>query len=315
MKLTPILMAALAGSCVFAAHAAEPLRPLDPAALRVLGVSTTPAGPTSRPTTPAPAPALATPREPQGLVPLRLEGIEPMRSPAPERPTAGNSAIPSMPPPTAGSPRVTEPTKLVPMSAGVLPITRPELPTPSSTDRAPVEATPSATPLPPPSARSLVQAAPEPEQSAAPLPQLAKAEPRPAPRPVTNTALELKPAAEPEIQLIVPVDTVSTPAAAQAKPAPEPDAKPAAPSVPAQRWVASNGTTLKGTLQDWARRADWVVMWDDPRPDYEVIGTVATTGSFIDAVKNIFQIYNRSGAAYDVTLFAEQKLVLIRNSK
>lgn len=97
-----------------------------------------------------------------------------------------------------------------------------------------------------------------------------------------------------------------------------PDPLPAIDTGPARReqvWNASNGSTLQATVADWARRAGWAMTWEDDRPDLEVIGTVSTRGSFIDAVGYLFDVYHRSGATYDVTLFAEQKLVLIRNTK
>lgn len=106
-------------------------------------------------------------------------------------------------------------------------------------------------------------------------------------------------------------DEVVTPVAeklVEAIPLPAPEVVPAAPE-----WVAAHGATLRSTIEDWSRKAGWVVTWNDERPDLRVIGTVRTEGSFTDAVKYLFDVYHRSGATYDVTLYAEQKLVLVRN--
>lgn len=124
---------------------------------------------------------------------------------------------------------------------------------------------------------------------------------RPEPKLEAKKASALKPAS----------DEVITPAAeklVEVIPLPAPEVMPAAPE-----WVAAHGATLRSTIEDWSRKAGWVVTWNDERPDLRVIGTVRTEGSFTDAVKYIFDVYHRSGATYDVTLYAEQKLVLVRN--
>lgn len=291
MKLTPILLAVLCGCCALSVQAAEPLRPLDPGALRVLGVSQAPS--------PAPRPA-ADPAAGQRLVPLRLDGVTPAGAGQASSPDSSVLPTPAAAAPLATSPvpanAAPEPTKLVPLSPSLLAL---ETPPTSVTEGA---VAPPAGPTPAPAVARAPTPTPALEAPTPPRP-LATSAKRPATR-AAAAPLELQPAAETPVQSVVAVDAAASPTR-----------EPKAAEAPAERWVATNGSTLKGTLQDWARRANWVVMWDDPRPDYEVIGTVATSGSFIDAVQNIFQIYNRSGAAYDVTLFAEQKLVLIRNSK
>lgn len=87
------------------------------------------------------------------------------------------------------------------------------------------------------------------------------------------------------------------------------------PAPPGQMWSAVNGMTLQSTVMAWARKADWAISWDEASPDLEVVGTVETRGTFIDAITYLFDVYHRSGATYDVTLFSEQKLVLVRNPK
>lgn len=155
-----------------------------------------------------------------------------------------------------------------------------------------------------PATATLVQegAVSDPERVAA-----AADEPEPVAVPEAGRELVGAPADESAVTATAPqVEVPSVSSAAEVTPEPAP---------PAPAWRAINGSTLKGTVSTWARTAGWVVSWDEASPDLEVVGTVEARGSFIDAITYLFDVYHRSGATYDVTLFSEQKLLLVRNSK
>jgi len=99
-----------------------------------------------------------------------------------------------------------------------------------------------------------------------------------------------------------------------------PSAPIAAPAVkhepqPAPKWVARNGSTLQATVREWAAEAGWAVVWNDEQPDLRVVGTIESHGTFAAAASQLFEIYHRSGAAFDVELYPQQKLVLVRNER
>lgn len=106
--------------------------------------------------------------------------------------------------------------------------------------------------------------------------------------------------------------TPATPARAAVTAAPAAPVAPVAPVIPTKTWTAANGTTLQSTIKLWAKDAGWAVAWNDERPDLEVVGTVSVPGTLVDAVSYLFNVYQRSGAKYDVELYTEQKLVLVK---
>lgn len=109
----------------------------------------------------------------------------------------------------------------------------------------------------------------------------------------------------------VPAAAVVAPLAAAIAP---PSVVDAPPVLPQQVWRATNGSTLQTAVRDWAQRAGWTVVWDDKRPDLEIVGTVEVSGDIVKAVSYLFDVYRRSGATYAVDIYTQQKLVLVKDN-
>lgn len=82
--------------------------------------------------------------------------------------------------------------------------------------------------------------------------------------------------------------------------------------VPDRTWLAHNGDTLKDTISNWAKQQNWVLVWNDKRPDLEVVGNVEVEGDLVDAVTYLFDIYRRSGAKFAVDVYTKQQLILVK---
>lgn len=64
---------------------------------------------------------------------------------------------------------------------------------------------------------------------------------------------------------------------------------PTEPSRPlAQAWSAETGSTLRDTLEAWAKRARWTVRWEPQDLNYPIEAPLTFHGSFEDAVSELF---------------------------
>ena len=77
-------------------------------------------------------------------------------------------------------------------------------------------------------------------------------------------------------------------------------------------WRAPHGSTLQTTIRDWAARKNWALVWNDERPDLEVVGNVEVTGDLVDAVTYLFDVYRKSGAKFSVDIYTKQQLILVK---
>ncbi|MCS8340844.1 toxin co-regulated pilus biosynthesis Q family protein, partial [Pseudomonas aeruginosa] len=67
---------------------------------------------------------------------------------------------------------------------------------------------------------------------------------------------------------------------------------PAEPSRPlAQAWSAETGSTLRDTLEAWAKRARWTVRREPQDLNYRIEAPLTFHGSFEDAVSELFPLY------------------------
>lgn len=221
-----------------------------------------------------------------------------------------NVSVPAAAPSTAGSlmPLGTNPMPAAkPVSSAAPTFTRPsarrEVTEPQPLALEQPSAALALAPMPAPLAPTTPTPVPTSQLQAAEPAMRQHAMPAPAPKPqVVATA-----APTPSIDTAPAV--VKAPTVAQA---PVNSPRVTTPAVPAKTWTAANGSTLQSTIKAWAKEAGWVVAWNDERPDLEVVGTVNVPGSLVDAVSYLFNVYQRSGADYDVELYTEQKLVLVK---
>ncbi len=94
--------------------------------------------------------------------------------------------------------------------------------------------------------------------------------------------------------------TKSIASTSQAPMKPEPAAKPVATVAPQQTWNAPVGSTLRQSVEDWAKRAGWQVIWVPEDLDYPIEAPLSFTGSFSSAVRQIFPLYDNAKRSFVV---------------
>ncbi|MEA9776954.1 toxin co-regulated pilus biosynthesis Q family protein [Xanthomonas campestris pv. raphani] len=82
------------------------------------------------------------------------------------------------------------------------------------------------------------------------------------------------------------------------------------PPPPKPVWAAENGTSLRYSVSQWAKRAGWTVVWD-AEVDYPIAGTLSYEGEFVEAVAGIFRAHSRSTIPLRVDIYPRQKLIHI----
>ncbi|WP_080765681.1 TcpQ domain-containing protein [Pseudomonas syringae group genomosp. 3] len=81
---------------------------------------------------------------------------------------------------------------------------------------------------------------------------------------------------------------------------PEPVAKPIAAVAPQETWKATVGSTLRQSVEEWAKRAGWQMIWGPEDLDYPIEAPLSFTGSFSSAVKQIFPLYDNAKRSFVV---------------
>ncbi len=171
--------------------------------------------------------------------------------------------------------------------------------TPASTQGVVVAAIPASAPI---STSTSAVAAPLPATTVLPLVAPAKDGPIPV---VTPTA-----AAKPSIattssassvpnQLATskPAKAVTTTAVAapaiEVKPTPSPRPLP-------QVWTAEVGSTLRDSVEEWAKKARWRVIWAQEDLNYPIEAPLHFEGSFQEAIKQLFPLYDNAPRSFVV---------------
>lgn len=91
---------------------------------------------------------------------------------------------------------------------------------------------------------------------------------------------------------------------------------PAEPSRPlAQAWSAETGSTLRDTLEAWAKRARWTVRWEPQDLNYPIEAPLTFHGSFEDAVSELFPLYDAAERPFLVNASRPQSLIIIKERK
>lgn len=73
-----------------------------------------------------------------------------------------------------------------------------------------------------------------------------------------------------------------------------------APKPLAQIWTATTGSTLRQTVEAWAARAKWTVIWKVDDLDYPIDAPLRFEGSFEEAIKEIFPLYDSAPRSFIV---------------
>ncbi|MDY1040765.1 TcpQ domain-containing protein [Pseudomonas aeruginosa] len=83
----------------------------------------------------------------------------------------------------------------------------------------------------------------------------------------------------------------------------------------AQAWSAETGSTLRDTLEAWAKRARWTVRWEPLDLNYPIEAPLTFHGSFEDAVSELFPLYDAAERPFLVNASRPQSLIIIKERK
>ncbi len=98
-------------------------------------------------------------------------------------------------------------------------------------------------------------------------------------------------------------------------------AKPVPASVPAPRplpqiWTAESGSTLRDSVEAWAKRADWNVVWRAVGLDYPIEAPLRFEGTFQDAIGQVFPLYDKAPRPFYVNVSPpSQRLIEVVEKK
>ncbi|MCO2447590.1 pilus assembly protein PilL [Pseudomonas aeruginosa] len=91
---------------------------------------------------------------------------------------------------------------------------------------------------------------------------------------------------------------------------------PTEPSRPLpQAWSAETGSTLRDTLEAWAKRARWTVRWEPQDLNYPIEAPLTFHDSFEDAVSELFPLYDAAERPFLVNASRPQSLIIIKERK
>ena len=88
-----------------------------------------------------------------------------------------------------------------------------------------------------------------------------------------------------------------------------PPAPRAPPPPPTPVWTADAGSTLRGTLTEWAKAAGWAEPRWDAQVDYPIAGTMRFEGEFLDAVREIFAAHSSTQRPLQADVYVRQNLI------
>lgn len=117
------------------------------------------------------------------------------------------------------------------------------------------------------------------------LPPVAPAKDGPITKPTTSAA---------------PSSTKASTSSAPAKPLVA-ATTPAPRSLP-QVWAAEPGSTLRDSVEAWAKRANWKVIWRAEGLDYPIEAPLRFEGTFQDAIGQVFPLYDRAPRPFYVNV-------------
>lgn len=87
--------------------------------------------------------------------------------------------------------------------------------------------------------------------------------------------------------------------------------QPAATAAPAAPlWEAKVGSTVRSTMEDWSKRAGWMLVWPMGDLDYRVIAPLRFNGSIVDATSNLARLYESAERPLAVDIHVTQKVIV-----
>ncbi|GAC1038716.1 TcpQ domain-containing protein [Pseudomonas sp. No.117] len=108
----------------------------------------------------------------------------------------------------------------------------------------------------------------------------------------------------------------TTAAAAAASTYPLPSVRLTEPaSAMTQTWDAPIGSTLRQSVEAWAKRAGWQVVWEPDDLDYPIEAALHFRGTFAEAVAQVFPLYDGARRSFIVDGNSSQRIVHVSERK
>lgn len=83
---------------------------------------------------------------------------------------------------------------------------------------------------------------------------------------------------------------------------------------PKEVWVADAGSTVRDTIQLWAAKAKWTIVWDS-KTDFPLRGPLRFEGRFDEAVAQFITMYEESDKPLVADISLQQSLIYVTNRK
>lgn len=82
-----------------------------------------------------------------------------------------------------------------------------------------------------------------------------------------------------------------------------------------ETWDAPVGSTLKQTVEGWAQRAGWKVVWEATDLDYPIEAALHFRGTFAEAIAQVFPLYDGARRSFVVDANTSQRIVAVAERK
>ena len=82
-----------------------------------------------------------------------------------------------------------------------------------------------------------------------------------------------------------------------------------------QTWDAPIGSTLRQSVEAWAKRAGWQVVWEPDDLDYPIEAALHFRGTFAEAIAQVFPLYDGARRAFIVDGNSSQRIVHVSERK
>lgn len=85
-----------------------------------------------------------------------------------------------------------------------------------------------------------------------------------------------------------------------------------APIVQQEIWGVMSGSSLKGTIEGWARVSGWTIVWDNP-VDYRIRASATFQGGFEEAVARLVDAIHQGSPELTVTLYRGNRVIHVED--
>ncbi|KTT49666.1 pilus assembly protein PilL [Pseudomonas oryzihabitans] len=82
-----------------------------------------------------------------------------------------------------------------------------------------------------------------------------------------------------------------------------------------ETWDAPVGSTLKQSVDAWAKRAGWQVIWEAADLDYPIEAALHFRGTFAEAIAQVFPLYDGARRSFVVDVNSSQRIVAVAERK